>query len=240
MKKDLIYIIVILLLIFGGFAGKNWYEGKLAEKDGIYKAIVLEKNALQKVSETQYTKLIDDRKTAKELNEVIDSLGIKLKEKPKVIIKTVVVVKPAEDKPIDEVIIKGDSLSIKDSYPDKLFPFVEYTNKIDLKTGQGLANWKFYPININITLSQREDGIWKSDVQVPSYIAVESLDILARPLDIPKIDNFGWILGASFGKDMSDDTEFVRLSAGFRYKKVYLDAGASSNQNLDLGLKFEF
>lgn len=239
MKRDLTYIIIILLLIGGGFAAKKWYDNKLEEKDIAYKELVLERDTLKQVSETQATKLVDDTKTIKELEEEVKDLGIKLDEKPKVITKIKYVFKEVE-KPTDSITIENDTLTVKDYYPNKENPFIEYETEIDLNTNLGNSKWNFNPIDIAITLSQRDDGIWKSDIKKPEFITINDFEIIATPLDIPKLDNFGWLLGAGYGKDFRTDSNFIRVSGGLRYKKIYLDLGASSNENVDLGIKFEF
>lgn len=238
MKKDVTYLVIILLLLLGGWLGYQHYQKKLDEKDLAYKKEVLKSDKLEKINETQYRKLVADTATIKELRGIVDNLGIKLTEKPKVV--EVVKLVPVEvNKPIDGVIVKEDSVSITDYYPKEENYFAKYTNNFNLNTKEGLSKWSFNPVTMSIVLSQREDGIWQSDVKVPDFIEVSDVDIVATPLEIYK-NNFGWILGASYGKDFNKDSEFIRISGGFRYKKTYIDIGASSNETVDFGVKFEF
>lgn len=253
MKKDLIYIIIILLLIGGAFAGKGYYENQLNKKDLAYKELVLKNDVLVKVNETQSTKLVDDTQTIKDLNKKIDSLGIKLEEKPKVITEIVYVPKEVT-KPVDSISVEnivtdnatvedteqGKMLTIKDSYPNKENPFVTYFSRILLETQEGEATWTFTPIKMSVVLSQRADGIWKSDVKVPEFITVEQFDIIATPLDIPEIDKFGVLVGGGIGQEFLGQEAFYRLEGGVRFKKLYIDLGINSNISADAVIKFEF
>lgn len=238
-KKDLVYIIIILLLLIGGFLGNQYYNKLIKAEAKAYKEEVLKNDILIKVNKTQSTKLVDDTKTIRDLEKVIKDLGIKLEEKPKTITKIVYVPKSI-DKPIDNIEVQGDSIFITDSYPNKEDPFILYTTDFNLKTKEGLSTWNFNPINMSITLSQREDGIWKSDIKAPEFININEFEIISTPLDIPKIDNFGWILGAGYGKDFEQNQNYIKISGGFRYKKMYLDVGGGTNKTIDTTIKFEF
>lgn len=239
MKKDLVYIIIILLLIGGAFAGKQYYEDKLDKRDLAYKDLVLENDVLTKVNETQYTKLVDDTKTIKDLEERVEWLGFELIKKPKVIYETIIEYEPVE-KPIDDVEVEDGILTINDFYPSKEDPFIEYTTKYNFELDEGISNWKLNPTNISIIISQRDDGIWKSDIKVPEYMKVGEVTINAVPLDIPEIDKFGWLLGVSYGKNFESDSEFLRVSGGARIGKTYIKLGATTIQTMDLGVEFEF
>lgn len=240
MKKDLIYLIIILLLLFGGWLGYQYHLRKLSEKDDLYKVEILKNNKLEKINETQYRKLVADTATIKELRNIIDDLGIKLAAKPK-IIETIKLVPIEIEKPVDDVIIKGDSIQITDYYPQKENYFVSYSNSVDILSKKGKGLWNFRPVDISIALSQREDGIWQSNIKVPDYILVNDLDIVATPMEPPKIDNFGWILGVGYGKYLGNSVEdYIRISGGLRYKKIYLDIGANTNKQIDGNIKFEF
>ncbi|MCB1712425.1 MAG: hypothetical protein KDH96_08095, partial [Candidatus Riesia sp.] len=175
----------------------------------------------------------------RELNKIVDSLEIELEAKPKVVYKIKYVPKEVE-KPVDSIKIDKDSVQVEDYYPQKDNYFVKYKNKISLADSTGIGEWTFQPISLSGVISQREDGIFQADFKTPEWLKIEDVDIQAIPLEPPKIDNFGWILGGGLGKDFKADETFVRLSAGLRYKKFFLDVGATTNQTLDAGIKVEF
>jgi hypothetical protein len=238
-KKDLVYLIIIILILLGGFIGKNWYDNQLEKTNTAYKLEVLKSDSLTKVSETQSTKLVNDTNTIKDLREKIDSLGIKLKEKPKIVTEIVYVPKEI-DKPVDDIDIVGDSLTVRDTYPDSIKPFIRYFNKISLETKKGISEWRFEPIEMSLVLSQREDGIWKYDIKAPLFINITDLEINATPLDTPDPDNFGWIIGGGLGTELLNQNGYARFEGGIRWKKLYFDIGLNTNVSADAVIKFEF
>jgi hypothetical protein len=238
-KVTLILVLVILLLLTAGFIGKSYYERKLQKKDEAYKTEVLKNDSLQRISDTQYRKLVADTLKLKEVQKLVDSLGIQLDTKPKVVFQTEFV--PVEiEKPVDSISIIDDIISIVDYYPQKENYFIRYQNKVSLLDKKGNSIFSFNPVDISIVLSQREDGLFQSDVKVPDFLSVGDVDIRSTPLEPTGVDNFGLLLGAGLGKDFKTEETFLRVSGGLRFKKFYLDVGANTNQVIDAGIKFEF
>jgi len=239
MKTSNIIILATVLLLIGGTA---WYisnlkkdlrEAQLAERTAI-----IRNDSLKIISATQARKLVADTLKQRNLNKLVDSLGIALEGKPKVIQVIKYLPRPV-DKPVDSVVVKGDTVEVQDYYPQKNNYFVKYSNKVSIKDAKGQGRWDFTPISLAVVLSQRKDGIWSADVKVPEWLSVESIDIQATPLEIAERDNFGWIAGVSYGKDFERDSEFLRVSFGARYKKFYVDLGLTTMQTFDAGIKFE-
>jgi hypothetical protein len=237
-KTTIILAGIILLLLIAGFFTINYYKKQAQNSENRYKLEVLRNDKLEKVAEGHYRKKVADSLTQKQLNKIVDSLGLELKTKPKTITKIKFV--PIEvEKPIDSISIIDHMVNIVDYYPDIQTNFIKYSNKFNLLTSKGVGKFEFSPIDISIVLSQREDGIFQSDIKVPDFISIGSVDIQSTPMEIPKIDNFGWILGVGYGKQFND-SDFVRFTTGIRYKKIYLEVGGNTNNSVDGGIKFEF
>lgn len=243
MNKNRIIIIlfvIIATLLLVGFVMLNQHRKELKEREDAYKSVILERDSLRKVSDTQYQKLVDDRLKQKELDKIIADLKIKLDAKPKTIIETVFVPVDKET-PIGDIIVVNDSVSINDYYPKKEGYFIKYAAKIDTKTASGIGKFSFQPFNVNLVLSQRKDGIYQLDTQVPEWMSVSGIQVRSLPLDAQKTDNFGLLLGVGYGKDFSQVREdYVRITTGIRWKKIYLEVGGNTNSTVDGGLKFEF
>lgn len=238
-KTTLILIGVIVLLIMVGFFGKNYYDSKLQTANNKNRTLLISKDSLQKVAEGHYTKLVADTLKQRELNKIIDSLSIKLDAKPKVV--TVIEYTPQpKDTETEVTEVTKDSVSIKDYYPNKIDPFIKYSSKISLKTEVGRGRFDFNPFNLSLIVSQKEDGTYRLDTKVPEWLEVNDIQVQSTPLTPTKPDNFGWILGASYGKDYSDFSNYLRLNGGFRFKKFYVIGGASTNKNIDIGINLEF
>lgn len=239
-NKIIIGLIVLLLLMLGGGALYiNSLKGEIDDLEMANRKLVLKNDTLQKVSDTQYRKLVADTLTKRQLQKKVDSLGLELDAKPKVIYKVKFVPKEVE-KPTDSVSVDSLGVTIDDYYPKRDNYFVRYQNRISLKDSTGVSKWSFGSISISGVISQRDDGIFQADFKTPEWLTIEDVDIQAVPLEVPKPDNFGLLLGGSVGKDFKSDEVYGRISGGLRFKKFYIDIGAGTNQTLDGGIKFEF
>jgi len=233
-------IIIILLLLGGGFLYINSLKNNISDLQFANRKLEISKDSLVQVNDTQFRKLVADTLTKKQLRKKIDSLGFELDNvEPKIVYQIKYVPKEIE-KPTDEVVVEEDTVKIDSYYPQKENYFMRYQNTISLKDGVGLEKWTPKPISLSGVISQRDDGIWTADFQTPDWLDIESVDIEAVPLDIPKKDRFGWLIGASYGKDFQNNTEYLRLSTGIRVDKFYIDVGASTNSTIDGGIKYEF
>lgn len=229
--------IIIGLLIFGWIA-KQEYDKKLEKAYKENRTLKISKDELVKVNDEQYRKLVGDTLTQRQLNKIVDSLKLKLDAKPTTIIETVFV--PVNDSgEIDDVIVLNDSITIEDYYPNKENYFVKYFAKIAISTEDGIGEFSFSPIKLNLIISQKEDGIYQLDTKTPNWLLINNINIQSIPLTPTKIDNFGWIVGGGYGKDYNTFENYLKLSAGFRWKKFYLLGNVSTNNNIDIGVNLE-
>lgn len=235
-------ILLVLLLIgvaLGAFLiGQNISEKKLEEQKQALRLEIIKNDKLTKVRDGLWTKIINDTKTKADLKNQVDSLGLEL-ENPKVIIKTEFVFKEVE-KPIDGIVVKDSTLEINDAYPNKEDPFAKYFATIDLTTGTGIGRFTFNPISVNLGIAQNEDGTFRLNTAVPDFINVTSIVVDALPMELPTIDNFGWLAGAGIGKDFRDESMYLTVSGGLRYKAVSILIQGTSNQTISTGFLIEF
>jgi len=239
MEKINYYLIgIIIILIFSGWLGKNYYNKKLNIAKNEIRTLTISKDELLKINNEQYRKLVGDTLTQKQLNKIVDSLKIKLETKPKIIIKTVFVPKEQEN-PIDDVIVNKDSLIINDYYPNKENYFIEYLAKINLNTQKGVGKFTFVPIELSLIISQRKDGIYQLDAKTPNWLIINDIKVQSIPLSVPKIDNFGWIIGGGYGKDYNTFENYFKINVGFRWYKLYFLGGIGTNGNADVNINLE-
>jgi len=239
MKKLNLYLIgIIILLLLGGWFGKQYYDGKLEKAYLENRTLKISKDELQKISDEQNRKLVADTLTQKQLNKIVDNLKLKLDAKPKIIIKTIVVPKEIE-KPIDSVIVKNDSITINDYYPNKENYFVNYFAKINIKTQKGIGKFSFKPIELSLIISQRKDGIYQLDSKSPKWMKINNIQVQSLPLTSEEKDNFGWIIGGGYGKDYKTFENYFRVNSGFRWKKLYIQGGINTLGQGDINLNLE-
>lgn len=234
-------IVVVILLGLGIYGGITIYKLRkdLKASELEFRTSKIRGDSLKKISDVQFRKLVADTLTQKQLNKLIESLSLEIDGKNKMIQKLSVRPKPVVNKPIDKVVVTEDSVKINSFYPNKSDWFVNYQSTVFIKDGVGEESWNFQPLSLSVVLSQRKDGIWSADLNAPSWITVEGMDIQAIPLEPPVIDNFALIAGASYGKDFEYELDFFRVTTGFRYKKVYILLGATTNKTVDVGALLE-
>lgn len=236
----LILIIIILLLIGGMFLGKNYYEGQIAEVNREKRALILKNDTLQQISATQYRKLLADSLTQRQLNRIVDSLKIKLDEKPKIVYRTKIEIREVE-KPTDSISIENDTITVDSYYPQKENYFARYQSRISLLDSTSTEKWNFSPFSLSLVVSQRDDGIWVTNTQVPEFMKITDITVQGTPQEPPeKRDKFGFILGVGAAQQFLDDTTYYRVETGIRWGKTYLDVGFNTNVSADATLKVEF
>lgn len=239
--KRILRVMALVILVIVAFSLQRECSGREIKK--LEKELKKEKirnDTLVKVNETQYRKMVADTASARELKKLVDSLQIVVEGKPKEVV--VVKYKIKEKEVPGKTIIKDTIIESTGYYPQEENYFAKVDVSINTKNLFTKYNFKFRPIDLSMVISEGRDGIFRADIKVPEYMTVGNVDIVARPRETEKDkkNNFGFLIGAGVGKSFKYEEEvFGRFSTGIRYKKFYLDLGASTNQTIDLGFKVE-
>ena len=242
MKLDVNSILIIALVAIAGFlfVRHNNTQRELEETRVAARTAIIAKDSLQKINDGLYTKLVADTLTIKELKKLNDSLGLALEKKPKVIIQTEFLPAP-QTGGADVSVVPSGEIKISDRYPKtEEVPFVEYEALVSLEDTTAIGTWKFNPIRINLGIEETEEGLFRVNTKVPDWLQVNSIDVQSLPMTLPTEDKFGWLLGGGYGKDFRNDSNFLYLSGGIRFKKIYLELNGGTNETISTGLKFEF
>jgi len=236
-NKYLKWIVVIVFIIINIKVVSYFSNRKVEALQRELRAEIIKHDELKKINKTLYTKLVADTLTKRQLNKIIDSLELQVKN-PKIVTEIVFV--PVEvTKPIDGIVVKDSTLSINTYYPSKEDPFVNYKSKINLKTNKGEETFSFTPISIALGIGQNKDGTFSLNTKVPEFIKVLKIDVQALPMTPVKKDNFGWLIGGGIGTDFVGG-EYYNGSFGVRINKVYIEVEAATNKTLEGKIKFEF
>jgi hypothetical protein len=241
MNKLKTILIVALALIIAGFAyNQHRLNNKLKEVAQAERKALIKADRLEKLADGLYTKLAADTLELAEMRRLNDSLGLELGKKPKVIIQTEFVPIPQEGE-VDSVTQLNGEITIEDSYPkSEPVPFIKYKAIVSLKDTTAVGKFTFNPISINLGIEETEEGLFRVNTQVPDWIEITSIDVQALPMTQIKPDNFGILLGVGYGKDFKNDANFMYLSGGIRFKKIYLELQGGTNETISTGLKYEF
>lgn len=233
----LILFIIIAILLTIGFIGYNNMQNKIEEAQQEYRQSIIRNDSLR-LENGRYKKLVGDTATVRQLRERIAELELEVKDP--VIIEQIVMRPSDTIKIVDSIYVNEGEVYITDYYPNKSDYFVRYSNNFNLETLQGQGKWQWRDIEINLAISENEDGTFETTMQGPEFITVGRLDVTSLPLSPQKPDNFGILLGGGIGQDFRDDSNYIKLGAGVRFKKTYLMLEANSNKQADVGIKYEF
>lgn len=239
--KDIIkYLIVGTIFCFIGITiYKNLIVSPKEEKfETALRKNKIKNDSLVQLKNGLYQKLIADTLTIKELRKKSNSLELEL-ENPK-IVEVIKFVPKEIEKPIDGIIIKDSIIETEDYYPRKENYFIKYSSKINLKTEKGEGKFSFTPQEVVLGIEQKKDGTYATKTKLPEYLKITDIDVESLPLTREKKDNFGILFGGGAGKDLKNNSSYLRLNTGIRYKKTYLQIGGNSNNTVDLTLTFEF
>lgn len=185
-----------------------------------------------------YQKLVADTLNKREITKLAKEI-IELKNRKPIIIQKTVLQPKDTIKVTEKIYLDKDSLFIEDYYPNKENYFLKYSNKISLKDSVGLSNFKFKPLNINIVITEN-NGVFEADIKTPEYLKINKIDIQSEPLEIPKKDNFGILVGTGYGKNFQDNKNYINGNVYIRYKKIYLGLEGNTNNQSLIGVKVEF
>ena len=238
--KNILIIIGAILLALSVFkCTKSHYEYKLNEKKEELRREVIKSSKLEKVAEGHYKKLVADTLKIKQLEGLIAILNIPTKGSPRIVEK--VVMEPIYiEKPIYNVKFTDSIVYTTDYYPDEQKPFLKYSSEINLSSKNSVGKFKFYEIPISIVVSENEDGTFTTDLKAPEFISIKDFDFQSLPLDSPKIDNFGWLVGGGYFKDIARQEQGIEITGGLRYKDWYLLGSAQTNSTVGLKVLTEF
>ena len=239
LSNRLVIGFIAIMLVLATFKVTQYFSDKKLEAQRIeIKKLKIKNDTLKKVSDGHYQKLVADTLTKKQLRKEIEDL--KLKVKDGVIVEKIVVVPKEVEKPIDSLEITLDSVSIIDYYPTKDNWFARYSAIIKLKGGDNTGKFTFSELPINLVISEQEDGTFRTDLQAPDFISVASLEVLARPLDPVKVDNFGILAGGKINRNMENGNLTYEIIGGFRFKKINIITSVNTNTEFGLGALIEF
>lgn len=241
-QNTIITVIAVIAIIFATWKAVDWwYSKKLDEAAETLRREKIKNSELTKIKDGLYTKLAADTLTIKQLRQLSDSLKLEL-ENPEVITEVKWKIKYIE-KPVDSVNVTDSTVTITDNYPNKENPFVTYKASVNKFTGEGIGSFNFNEVKFALGIEEQEDGTFKVNTKVPEYFVITGLEVKALPMAEKKVDNFGFIGGVNFGRQFLDQNNVYGVSAGIRYKKLYVDSDLLIGDDLLIGLvglKFEF
>src|SRR5690606_8056385 len=171
MEKIAKRVLIGLLLIISLICYFQWkhYSTKVDELTKNHK---IKTDRLEKINETQYKKLMADSLSKREMKVIIDSLKFESLKKVEEVVSMDVKIKEIE-KIVDRIVYVNSKVEVDDYYPSADKPFVHYSLR------DTISNFRFYPFNVSIAISEQNDGTWRVDSKVPEFMQITDIKALS-------------------------------------------------------------
>lgn len=249
-KNNIILIILIIGILFLGVTYLQMRkENKLLQDQLINtQKDIIKNDSLRKISDGNYSKLVDFFKTSDELAADLKKSNLELYKR----------IKEGNEKIIALndyfITFKGqlDSglANIKDSntyqmdlyYPEQSNWFINWNGLLNKNTGQYNGIWNFGNLKFGVTLTQQPNGLFKSNISGPSFLVLDSITVESLPPTIPVRErNMEFLLGAGYRYGIDSKSKHVVLSTGIQWKNssiLLFDVGTDNSITGKFAYKF--
>lgn len=236
--KNILAAIGIVLLLLAVFKlTQSHYQNKIGDVNEELRTEIIKSSKLEKVKDGYYTKLVADSLKTKELDKLVDSLEMQVKNP---VIVERIVVRPKDSKnEIKDVVINDSIVEFTDYYPSKEDPYIKYHASLNTFTNKYVGAFRFKKIPITIAIGQ-EGELSRANITVPDFMEVESYDFQSTKLKATKPDNFGWLAGVGYYNRLPSIDQGVEVLGGLRYKKIYVLGSVQTNATIGIKSLIEF
>lgn len=242
-KQNLIPIILILTVI-GLIVYMLFLEAAHDNRVDQLKTTILANDKLIKVKDGQYTKLVNDQKTLKELKEEVKGISKDVyneirNNKETIVNNTGVSVRPVTKTIVDTVFIDSTGTRRFTSYyPNKDSAFVTHRSTI---VGNLATNtWDFKPLKINVIVTEQKDGMYRARLIGPTWLEADEVTVNSLPMNSITERKFKYLLGGSGGYDFNSRGISVGVYTGVRYKGNIVLINGATNKVVSIGYIKEF
>ena len=242
-KKHWTTLVLIVIIILG----VTYFFINQAQNQKEYMALrkeVLAKDSLVKVRDGEFTKLVNDMATKKDLDKIVKEASADAYKdikgnKEKIINNTGISIRPTTKVRIDTVYVdKNGTRRFTSYYPSIDSSFITHKSVI---TGNLAENtWEFKPLKLNVVVTQQKDGMYRARLIGPNWIQAEEVTVTSLPMSPMTQKNFKLLLGASGNYSVKEDNFGIGVYAGFRYKDKIILLNGTTNQVVSLGYIQEF
>ena len=239
---------VIIILLVSIFQLKKDNKNLLNEVRSIQSEII-KGDSLRKISDGNYTKLVDNQKTQQELQKDLKNSNLELYKK----------IKEGNEKiqQLNQYFItfktKLDSglATMKDSnnyelnvfYPEKSDWFINWNGIVNKNNGKYLGNWNFGKLNFSATVTQQPNGLWRTYIHGPDFLVLDSVKIESLPPQTTlKRRNLEFLMGGGYRwNSVNNERNFV-FGGGFQWKSsniLFIDVATDQSVTGKFIYKFD-
>lgn len=242
---DNLLSIVLILLIIGGLIYFSLQERKYDQQISNMKDTILAKDFLIKIRDGEYTKLVNDTKTTKELKEELKTIVSEqlykeiVKNGEKITNNTTIRVVPTTKTLLDTVYIDSSGTRRFTSYyPNKDSAFI--TNQATITGNIASSTWSFQPLKLSVVVTQQKDGMYRARLIGPTWIQAEEVTVNSLPMTSINEKKFKFLLGASGGYSFEDRSMVVGVYTGIRFNNKIILLNGGTNKVVSIGYIQEF
>ena len=232
----LLGVVVVLLITFFQIKKDNQH---LQEQVIAYQKEIIQLDTLRKISDGNYSKLVDIFKTEKDLMSDLKKSYIEVynhvksnNEKLLALNQYFISFKNKLDSGI-ATLKDSNSYEMKLFYPDQSDWFVNWNGIISKNTGNYNGAWNFGQLKFGVTLTQQTNGLFKSYITGPKFLMLDSIKVESLPPVIPlKERNLEFLLGGGYRFNIDQTKKAFVIGAGFQWKNsnmLLLDVGSDNN-----------
>lgn len=240
-KNNLLLIGLILLLLFLGISYLQMRKENKDLQDQLVftQKDIIKNDSLRKISDGNYSKLVDFFKTDNELMNDLKKSNIDLYNR----------VKSGNEKILElndyfitfKKQLDSGFATMKDSntyemslfYPEKSNWFVNWNGLLSKNTGQYNGSWSFGQLKFGVTLTQQPNGLFKSNISGPSFLVLDSIKVESLPpVQLIKERNLEFLLGGGYKYNLNSKDKSIILSTGFQWKNaniISIDMGTDNS-----------
>jgi len=233
------YVLALLLIII---AANSIYQGytikNLQKQITKNKRDEINNDTLRKTDDGQYSKLVNDLFTSqKQLFEVLQMQNQQLYDQLKSQNRQLISIINSQHsfKPkVDTVYVQKDG-SFVDSYPDEKNWFIRYKSTI-LPSGNRIGDWQFSQLPIDITISEKEPGLYEANLSGPDWLIVDKLDVSSLQINQPKQKRWSFWYGAKVGRDVFEKQYLLQVDAAIQHNNIQFGSSIDTQGRLLIGL----
>ena len=238
--KTILAVLSIIGIVLYLFFNNTSYNSTIES----LKKTILDKDSLIKIRDGEYTKLVNDTKTKKDLDKLVKDISEKTyqdikKNGEKIVNNTGVSVKPINKVTTDTVYVDSSGVRRFTSYyPNKDSAFIIHQSTIT--NSLATNNWDFKPLKLNVVVTQQKDGMYRARLIGPKWIEAQEVTVSSLPMNKITQKDFKTLLGASGGYSFNDRNIVVGVYTGFKYKNKIILIHGETNKVVSLGYIQEF
>jgi hypothetical protein len=243
---------LILIIIFLSWKIDSLNDQNQDINEQIKRSIIMN-DSLVKLSEGRYVKMVDYFNTEKdlknELKESNEELYINIKKQGEKILSLnniIMTLKNEINQGFGKINTKdSNKIDLELKYPNEKESFINWKGSVDKKTNFYKGEWSFKKFPIQIVLTEEKRGIWKSYINTPTWLKIDSMYVNSLPPEEYKNEEkrkVQFLLGGGYIKSLSPmGYDGISVGGGINlFDKHHIIINTNTNKEINVNYYFKF